>query len=307
MKIIQLINYQCTQQNYMVAEKIYKIGIIGRGFVGSAVEHGFLCDDKYKTDVKIFDKSPKLSTHTLEETVNDSMFIFVSVPTPANLNGSINLDALDIVLNNINNCIDNDPIILIRSTITPGTSNFFSKRYPKLNIVFNPEFLTERNAKEDFINQSRIILGGRSRFTAKVAELFKWRFDNKVPIIQTDYQTAELIKYMNNTFLATKVSFMNEMFLIANAINADWNKAVEGFVKDSRVGSSHTDVPGHDGKFGFGGSCFPKDIQAFIKFSQDLNIDLQVIQAAWDTNLKVRPEKDWELLKGRAVLDKDID
>ena len=290
-----------------MAEKIYKIGIIGRGFVGSAVEHGFLCDDNYKVDVKIFDKSPKLSTHTLEETVNDSMFIFVSVPTPANLNGSINLDALDIVLNNINKCIENDCIILIRSTITPGTSNFFSKRYPKLNIVFNPEFLTEKNAKEDFINQSRIILGGENSFTTKVAELYKWRFDNKVPIIQTDYQTAELIKYMNNIFLATKVSFMNEMFLVANKVGANWEKAVEGFVLDNRVGSSHVNVPGHDGKFGFGGSCFPKDIQAFIEFSNKLGVDLKVVEAAWNTNLKVRPEKDWESLKGRAVIDKEID
>ena len=288
-----------------MAEKIYKIGIIGRGFVGSAVEHGFLCDDNYKVDVKIFDKSPKLSTHTLEETVNDSMFIFVSVPTPANLNGSINLDALDIVLNNINKCIDNESIILIRSTITPGTSNFFSKRYPKLNIVFNPEFLTERNAKEDFINQSRIILGGRNSFTVKVAELYKWRFDNKVPIIQTDYQTAELIKYMNNIFLATKVSFMNEMFLVANKVGANWEKAVEGFVLDNRVGSSHVNVPGHDGKFGFGGSCFPKDIQALIEFSNRLDVDLKVVKAAWNTNLKVRPERDWELLKGRAVIEKE--
>ena len=291
----------------MMEEKKYKIGIIGRGFVGSAVEHGFLCDDNHKADVKIFDKSPKLSTHTLEETVNDSMFIFISIPTPANLNGSINLDALDIVLNNINKCIENDCIILIRSTITPGTSNFFSKKYPKLNIVFNPEFLTEKNAKEDFINQSRIILGGRNSFTAKVAELYKWRFDNKVPIIQTDYQTAELIKYMNNTFLATKVSFMNEMFLVANKVGANWEKAVEGFVLDNRVGLSHVNVPGHDGKFGFGGSCFPKDIQAFIEFSNKLDVDLKVVKAAWDTNLKVRPERDWELLKGRAVIDKEID
>tara|TARA_Y100001970_G_scaffold107653_1_gene134637 strand:- start:3163 stop:4035 length:873 start_codon:yes stop_codon:yes gene_type:complete len=290
-----------------MAKKIYKIGIIGRGFVGSAVEHGFLCDDNHKADIKIFDKSPKLSTHSLEETVNHSTFIFVSVPTPANLNGSVNLDALDIVLNNINKCIDNDCIILIRSTITPGTSKFFSKKYPQLNIVFNPEFLTEKNAKEDFINQSRIILGGVNSLTAKVAELYKWRFDNKVPIIQTDYQTAELIKYMNNIFLATKVSFMNEMLLVANKVGANWEKAVEGFVLDDRVGSSHINVPGHDGKFGFGGSCFPKDIQAFIEFSDKLDVDLKVVKAAWDTNLKVRPERDWESLKGRAVVDKKID
>ncbi len=284
-----------------------KIGIIGKGFVGSAVEHGFTCNKNFKAEIKIFDINPKLSTHTLSETVNDSDFVFISVPTPANNDGSINLEFLDIVLSDINECIKNDCIILIRSTVTPGTSLKFSNKYPSLNIVFNPEFLTEKNANNDFINQSRIILGGDKHYTSKVAKLYNWRFEKEIPIIQTNYQTAELIKYMNNTFLATKVSFMNEMFLIANKINADWDKTVEGFTLDSRVGLSHVNVPGHDGKFGFGGSCFPKDIQAIIKFSKDIDIDTKVLQAAWDTNLKVRPEKDWEKLKGRAVVDKNID
>ena len=286
---------------------IMKIGIIGKGFVGSAVEYGFTCDENLKAQIKIYDINPDISTNSLSETINDSDFVFISVPTPANNDGSINLDTLDIVLKKINDCIKNDCIILIRSTVIPGTSLKFSKKYSSLNIVFNPEFLTEKNAKNDFINQSRIILGGEKELTAKVANLYNWRFDKKIPIIETNYQTAELIKYMNNIFLATKVSFMNEMFLIANAINADWEKAVEGFVMDNRIGSSHINVPGHDGKFGFGGSCFPKDIQALIKFSKSLNIDSKVIEAAWETNLKVRPEKDWEKLKGRAVVENDID
>lgn len=284
-----------------------KIGIIGKGFVGTAVKHGFTCNKNFKAEIKIFDINPQLSTHSLSETVNDSDYVFISVPTPANNDGSINLESLSIVLNNINECIDNDCIILIRSTVTPGTSLKFANKYPSLKIVFNPEFLTEKNANNDFINQSRIILGGDKSHTSKVSKLYGWRFGNKIPIIETNYQTAELIKYMNNTFLATKVSFMNEMFLIANKINADWDKAIEGFILDARVGSSHVNVPGHDGKFGFGGSCFPKDIQAFIKFSKDLDIDTKVLIAAWNTNLKVRSEKDWEKLKGRAVIDKNID
>ena len=284
-----------------------KIGIIGKGFVGSAVEYGFTCDKNLKAQIKIYDINPDIATNSLSETINDSDFVFISVPTPANNDGSINLDALDTVLKKINTCIENDCVILIRSTVIPGTSLKFSKKYSSLNIVFNPEFLREKNANNDFINQSRIILGGEKKLTTKVANLYRWRFGSKIPIIETNYQTAELIKYMNNMFLATKVSFMNEMFLVANKVGANWKEATEGFALDNRVGSSHINVPGHDGKFGFGGSCFPKDIQAFIKFSEDLKIDLKVIQAAWETNLKVRPEKDWELLKGRAILDKDID
>jgi nucleotide sugar dehydrogenase len=281
------------------------IGIIGKGFVGSAVEYGFSCDPNYKSIIKIYDKNFDLSTHTLEQTVNCSDIIFLSVPTPANSDGSINLDILENVLFEINSCRKNDSIILIRSTITPGSSEMFSKKFPKLNMVFNPEFVTERNANYDFLNQSRIILGGEKKLTNKVAELYNWRFQNSIPIIETNFQTAELIKYMNNCFLATKVSFMNEMKMISDKTNSDWSKALEGFVADPRVGNTHIDVPGHDGKLGFGGSCFPKDIQAIIDFSKKIDVETKVLKAAWETNLQVRPEKDWEKLKGRAIIEED--
>ena len=106
---------------------------------------------------------------------------------------------------------------------------------------------------------------------------------------------------MNNLFLATKVSFLNEMKILADSENIDWNTAIKGFTLDRRVGKSHNNVPGHDGKFGFGGSCFPKDIQALINFANKKGITMNVIEGAWKTNLKVRPEKDWEQLLGRAI------
>ena len=106
---------------------------------------------------------------------------------------------------------------------------------------------------------------------------------------------------MSNCFFATKVSFLNEMYQIADKCNANWDEAVEGFVRDGRIGHSHMNVPGPDGKFGFGGSCFPKDIQALIDFADKNGIEMNVLKGAWKTNLNVRPEKDWEKLKGRAV------
>ena len=133
----------------------------------------------------------------------------------------------------------------------------------------------------------------------------KWRFGTSVPIIQTTYETAELIKYMNNCFFATKVSFLNEMKLIADKCNADWNTAVDGFVRDGRIGHTHLSVPGPDGKYGFGGSCFPKDIQALIYFASQLGLDTPTLSGAWNTNLQVRPERDWEKLEGRAVVKKE--
>ena len=278
-----------------------KIGIIGRGFVGSAVEFGFSAQTGCNAVVKIFDKNPKLSLHTLNETINDSEFVFVSVPTPSNVNGSINLDILESVLSDIDKVNDTQNIILIRSTIIPGTTRIFQDKFPKLNLVFNPEFLTERSAKYDFINQSRFILGGDKSNTDEVASLFRWRFGDSIPVIKTSFETAELIKYMNNCFFATKVSFLNEMKLLSDKIGSDWDTAIEGFVRDGRIGHSHLSVPGPDGRLGFGGSCFPKDIQAIIDFAEKMEIDLNTLRGAWKTNLLVRPEKDWEQLKGRSV------
>tara|TARA_Y100000593_G_scaffold91016_1_gene178765 strand:- start:1604 stop:2467 length:864 start_codon:yes stop_codon:yes gene_type:complete len=281
-----------------------KIGIVGRGFVGSAVEFGFSPNVGCDAEVRVYDKDPHKSLHSLYETMNKSDFIFVSVPTPANADGSINLDIVYQAfqeMDRVNERTDN--IILLRSTVVPGTTQKIQDKFPSLNIVFNPEFLTERSAKFDFINQARFIVGGGNIHTHRVAELFKWRFGETTPIVETNYETAEIIKYMNNCYLATKVSFLNEMYKIGEKAGVDWDMAVEGFVRDGRVGHSHMNVPGPDGKFGFGGSCFPKDIQAMINYAESLGINPTTLKGAWNTNLQVRPEEDWKQLKGRAVVE----
>ena len=283
------------------------IGIVGNGFVGSAVRYGFSPNVGCDAEVRVYDKNPNKSTHTLEEVIIESDIIFLSVPTPSNQDGTMNVDIVDTVLNDINtinSTMDDEVgIILLRSTVTPGTTSTLQKKYPNLRIVFNPEFLTERSANFDFINQSRFILGGSSDDVIEVSELFRERFGSSLSIIETNYETAELIKYMTNTFFATKISFLNDMKLLADKCGVIWEDALEGFVRDGRVGHSHLNVPGHDGKFGFGGSCFPKDIQALINFGNELGLEMSVLKGAWETNLKVRPEKDWEQLKGRAVVD----
>ena len=282
-----------------------KIGIVGNGFVGSSVAFGFSPQTGCDAEIKIYDKDESKSTHSLSETL-ESDFIFVSVPTPSNPDGSINLDIVyDCFseMDTLNKRSDN--IILLRSTVTPGTTRKLQEKHPNLNIVFNPEFLTERSAKFDFINQSRFILGGELESVEPVAKLYSDRFGTTTPVIKTNYETAELIKYMNNCFFATKVSFLNEMYQIADKCGANWDEAVEGFVRDGRIGHSHMSVPGPDGKFGFGGSCFPKDIQAMINFADSLNVWPHVLKGAWYTNCDVRPEEDWKKLKGRSVVDDD--
>jgi len=276
-----------------------KIGIVGNGFVGNSVAFGF----SPTHEIKIHDKDPKRNLNTIEDVLKCD-FVFVCVPTPMNEDGSISLDIVERALQEISDKNKNrNNTIILKSTMVPGSTNNFINQFPKLNIIFNPEFLTERTAKLDFLTQARIILGGAKRLTKKASKLFKERFMHTY-IIETDTVTAELIKYMNNVFFASKVSIMNEMKMMCDAIGADWKQALAGFAADQRIGDSHLNVPGPDGKMGFGGSCFPKDINAFTSMADDLGIDIPTIKGAWETNLNVRPERDWEKLEGRAVVKK---
>jgi UDPglucose 6-dehydrogenase len=197
------------------------------------------------------------------------------------------------------------PVYILKSTVLPGTTDRLSKKYLNFKIIFSPEFLTERTAKLDILTQSRIILGGELSLMEKAKTLFNQRFKTK-NIIQTDSKTAELTKYMNNTFFATKVSIMNEFKLLCDKIGANWEDALKGFISDGRIGDSHLNVPGHDGKLGYGGTCFPKDVNAFLSFSKKHDIELNTIHGGWKTNLKVRVEKDWEEKEGRSVSFKKI-
>ena len=289
---------------------VQKIGGVGNGFVGGAVKFGFSPQVGCDAEVRVYDKNPAKSTHTLEETINESDFIFVSVPTPANEDGSINIDVLDKALSDINDVSNRDNCILIRSTIVPGTTRKLQQKYSQLNLLFNPEFLTERSANFDFINQHRFIIGSGDSMSSAMAseefsELLKNRFGSCISILECTYETAEMIKYMNNCFFATKVSFLNEMYQIAEKSQVNWKQAIDGFVADGRIGHSHLNVPGPDGKFGFGGSCFPKDVQALKNFAEDIGVNPSVLAAVWRKNLEVRPEQDWKELKGRAVIDEE--
>ena len=129
-----------------------------------------------------------------------------------------------------------EPIFLIRSTVVPGTTSNLQKTFPNLKLVFNPEFLTERSAHFDFISQTRVVLGGEKENLDKVKELYQHRFGKNLSFIETNYQSAELIKYVCNTF-ATKISFLNEMKLLADKIDANWDEVLEVF---ERWPSVHT-------------------------------------------------------------------
>ena len=270
-----------------------KVGVIGNGFVGEAISFAF----SPTTDLRVYDVDPLRATHTKEE-VDECEFIFVCVPTPMYRDGTQDLSYIEKVFDEA----ISGPIYIIKSTVLPGTTEALWKKYPSLSIIFNPEFLTERTAKLDMLTQARIILGGRKDLTMTTKKLYEERFMNR-HIIETDSTTAELTKYMNNTFFATKVSIMNEFKRMSDKLGTNWEDALYGFASDHRIGDSHLHVPGPDGKHGYGGTCFPKDVNALIKLGSKLETPMHTIEAGWKTNLEVRPEKDWESKLGRAVSD----
>ena len=271
--------------------KKFRVGVIGNGFVGEAISFAF----SSVSDMYVYDTDPLKSLDDLES-VHSCDFVFICVPTPMFQDGSQDLSYVEDVFEKATS----KPVYILKSTVLPGTTDQLSKKYSNIKIIFSPEFLTERTAKLDMLTQSRIILGGELSLTEKAKTLFNERFKIK-NIIQTDSKTAELIKYMNNTFFATKVSIMNEFKLLCDKIEANWEDALKGFASDGRIGDSHLNVPGHDGKFGYGGTCFPKDVNALLSFSKKHDIELNTIKGGWKTNLKVRVEKDWEEKEGRSV------
>jgi len=262
------------------------IGIIGNGFVGGAVGFGMA----EVAEIRTYDVDPMLRTHELDEVIDKSQFLFVTVPTPMSDTGKIDLSIIEDVCSKISasDKYTDDKIVILKSTIVPGTTRTIKEKY-NLNLVFNPEFLTERRAKADFINPARIVIGADDKKTFnKLKKLYQKRF-RKTPILHCSLEEAEMIKYMCNCFFSVKVSFLNEMRQISDALGNNWDNLLDGFLLDQRIGYSHCSVPGPDGQFGFAGHCFPKDLNAFICRAKELGVAPIVMEAAWEKNLEVRP------------------
>ena len=249
--------------------------------------------------------------HDPERPKNFSGVYFVCVPTPMYEDGSADLRIVESVLEELAS-VPGDRVAVIKSTVPPGSTAAWNKRFNKdgLYVIFNPEFLTEANALDDMRNQNRIILGGPRPHINKVKQIFQTAFP-KVPLIKTSSTTAEMVKYTTNCFLATKVAFANEIAQICeklddSGLDIDYDKVVEYAKADTRLGNSHWAVPGPDGSRGFGGHCFPKDINAIMYVARELGVDPQVMMAAWVKNLEVRSDHDWEKMHGRAVSKKGV-
>ena len=272
-----------------------KLGIIGQGFVGNAIYQKF----KNYYEVLTYDLDKSKCNSTFDEVDRKCKTIFVCLPTPMNKDGSCNVSIVEKVLSELNNKRQHD--VVIKSTIPPGTTKKWNLEYSNLSIVFNPEFLTEANAVKDFENQNRIILGGPRPTTTKIKRIYTKVFSD-IHIIKTGSTHAEMVKYVTNTFLATKVSFANEIYQITRELNLDYDKVIEYAMFDERLGKYHWSVPGPDGDFGYGGHCFPKDLGALISVAKELNIDPKILESVRDKNDEIRTDRNWESMKGRAVI-----
>ena len=308
------------------------IAIIGQGFVGGSLTTAF---SERGFDVYVYDKKPgaiapggkRLNEYSPIKSTTDlvsrcetiqtfSRIYFVCLPTPMHEDGSADLSIVENTLKELSE-VPGERIVVVKSTVPPGSTERWNKMFDHagLRVIFNPEFLREASALNDMRNQTRIILGGPRPWINKVKQIYEAAWPN-VPIIKTSSSTAEMVKYVTNIHLAVKVSLANEFYQICEALdnkgaNIDYDKVIEYATLDERLGKSHWKVPGPmpaddtgEPALGWAGSCFIKDLNALMCLARNLGVDPKTMNGAWEKNLEVRPQRDWEKLVGRAVSKK---
>jgi UDPglucose 6-dehydrogenase len=273
---------------------------MGIGFVGGAsaevlkAHHEVYLYDKYK--------HPYNTPEHLGNLAKNSEIIFICVPTPMKLSGEIDYTNLDNALKSLEeqtlkfNRNLEEILVVIRSTAVPGTTERFRQKY-EFRFAFNPEFLREKYALEDMKNTDRIVIGSHNQENReKLASAYLPVFPNARYIL-TDTKTAEMIKYAANCMLAGQIALANELYLICKKLGINYNDVKSAVLHDSRI-AKNIDVPGHDGELGFGGKCFPKDMNALIYKAREEGHRPHLLEAIWRLNLEIRENKDWLNIDG---------
>jgi UDPglucose 6-dehydrogenase len=257
-----------------------KIGIVGYGFVGQAIGQAHRSDQLVICD-------PKLENSTALDNFVECDAIFVCVPSPSSDDGSCDTSILEEVLKKLSAITHNQVPLICKTTAPPTIYNQLQKQYP--SIVHCPEFLTAANAILDYANQSYCILGGDYNWCIKARAVIAHGRPMDFDMFKmVSIETAALYKYMMNCYLATKVTFMNDFKKIADATRVEWIDLIHLAECDSRIGNTHMNVPGPDGRHGWGGACFPKDIAAILSESQNLDVNLDLLYCVESTNKKHR-------------------
>ena len=250
----------------------------------------YLLNPVIQQNVNFFDSYSNINWNNID-------VILICVQTPTAEIGEVDTSFISSVFSNIEDLIQNNSVICIKSTIHPEA---LDKVFKNLSInfddlVFNPEFLREGTAFSDFFNTDRVIVGSLNKTNMQiVGDLYS---HINAEIIYTDPISSQLIKYLSNAYLPLRLSFVNEASRIIDVMNANQKDVLNGIGLDSRIGLNYfRPSPG------WGGSCFPKDVQAMIDFGKSLDVSMNTLLGVWNTNLEVRPERDWEKLEGRSVV-----
>ena len=279
-----------------------KIGIIGNGFVGKAT---FIlgCKD---VEVIAYDKNPQccIPLGTTLKDLNTCDIVFISVPTPMKKDGSCHLNIIISVIDELtqNNY---EGTIVLRSTVPPGTAK-------QLGCCFMPEFLTEKKFENDFINNKKWVFGvDDSDNTSHQKEILTQLINlshtnNKIKNNTIEFmptEEAEMVKMFRNVFLASKVSICNEFAQYCEKKEINYENVRRVATEDERIGEKHSMVPGHDGKKGFGGTCFPKDTSSMRNEMKKVGMTPYILDAVIERNNTIdRPQQEWKQDVGRSII-----
>lgn len=257
------------------------IGIIGKGVVGSAVNHWLSMNQE------IIIHDPLIGT-TLDELLEKTNFAYICVPTPQSPeSGEADISIIHEILSQL----PDDFQAVIKSTIPPGTVTSLTERYPKLRIAYSPEFLVERNSIKDYGGQDILVVGTNDEKLAEI--VFQHHIDARIvekeQCILIDPTSAEILKYSRNLFYAIKVIFSNQMYDISKELGADWSRVSELMTSTTHqlIGPSHLD-PMHGEYRGFGGKCLPKDVLAITYLADELGLKYRILDAILKDNTELR-------------------
>lgn len=279
------------------------IGIIGYGYVGRSIEYGFVDYDRQrgyepKHTVLVYDKyKDKLP---LDEVLRKSEVIFVCLPTPYDEKRlCIDLSIYNEMMAKICPKIKKrGKVVVIKSTVVPGTTRRYAKKYPDVFFAMNPEFLTEANYLQDFVDPDRIVIGADNDWVAqKVIDLYRTSFPSTT-IVRMSTVAAEMVKYQANVLLATKVAVANVFYDLCKAENLNYDDVKAAVALDKRIGPNHMDITTERG---FGGKCFPKDLGSIIGYCRKLGVDAKVLEEIHSYNLRIRKVRDWHEIAGAMV------
>ena len=258
-------------------KKFTKIGVVGTGMVGGAMQRYF--EGKEGIELFLYDKGKNEGS---KEDVNKAEIVFICVPTPYLKDGKgFDLSYVEETMD----WLEGEKVVVIKSTVMPGTTEMLQKKYPNHKLMMNPEFLTEETADQDMLYPDRQIVGYTEKSQTVAGDVMQLLplapFERVLPATE-----AEMVKYFGNTWFSIKVSFANQMYDLCQKMDIDYDRMVEAAAADKRIGRTHLNVM-HKGYRGYGGKCLVKDIRALIQLADSKGVDLKLHKTAEEINNKL--------------------